>query len=249
MAKVIQFRLFEPPEVREVEVDPEKGDYAQNVFLSKFKPKKTTDDCYTPAAVYDAVINYVDRNIMPLHDMQVLRPFQPGGDYLAVNYTQNCVVVDNPPFSIYRAIIRNYCRLGVKFFLFAPALTLFVPDVDSIQYIICRCNITYDNGAKVRTAFVTNMLNREARVILSGSLSNAINAAQKRPYKLQKIQRPYNIQSSADLMRFVPRNGEIVLKGSAELLNTYQGRKIFGAAMQFNDVETELFKMIDDGRA
>lgn len=25
-------------------------------FLDKFKPKKTTDDCYTPAPVYETVI-------------------------------------------------------------------------------------------------------------------------------------------------------------------------------------------------
>ena len=30
-------------------------------FLDKFKPKKTTDDCYTPAPVYDAVAGYVAR--------------------------------------------------------------------------------------------------------------------------------------------------------------------------------------------
>ena len=28
-------------------------------FVEKFKPKKTTDDCYTPPAVYDYVLQYV----------------------------------------------------------------------------------------------------------------------------------------------------------------------------------------------
>ena len=28
-------------------------------FVDKFKPKLTTDDCYTPAAVYDAVAGWV----------------------------------------------------------------------------------------------------------------------------------------------------------------------------------------------
>ena len=27
-------------------------------FVEKFKPKKTTDDCYTPPAVYDAVVGW-----------------------------------------------------------------------------------------------------------------------------------------------------------------------------------------------
>ena len=30
-------------------------------FVDKFKPKKTTDDCYTPAEVYGAVLNYVKK--------------------------------------------------------------------------------------------------------------------------------------------------------------------------------------------
>ena len=28
-------------------------------FTEKFKPKKTTDDCYTPPAVYDALLAYL----------------------------------------------------------------------------------------------------------------------------------------------------------------------------------------------
>ena len=34
----------------------ESEEYA--AFVEKFKPKKTTDDCYTPPAVYEAVLNY-----------------------------------------------------------------------------------------------------------------------------------------------------------------------------------------------
>jgi hypothetical protein len=30
-------------------------------FLEKFKPKKTTDDCYTPANIYEAVLAWVAR--------------------------------------------------------------------------------------------------------------------------------------------------------------------------------------------
>lgn len=50
-------------------------------FCEKFKPKKTTDDCYTPPAVYDAVLDYVDRNVAPIGGREVVRPFWPGGDY------------------------------------------------------------------------------------------------------------------------------------------------------------------------
>lgn len=31
-------------------------------FVDKFKPKLTTDDCYTPPAVYDCIVDYVREN-------------------------------------------------------------------------------------------------------------------------------------------------------------------------------------------
>ena len=31
-------------------------------FVEKFKPKKTTDDCYTPEPVYSALVKYIDEN-------------------------------------------------------------------------------------------------------------------------------------------------------------------------------------------
>ena len=51
-------------------------------FVDKFKPKKTTDDCYTPQAVYDAVLNWAI-NEYGLHSREVIRPFYPDGDYEA----------------------------------------------------------------------------------------------------------------------------------------------------------------------
>ncbi len=35
-------------------------------FVEKFKPKKTTDDCYTPEPVYEAIKGGVSANLMPL---------------------------------------------------------------------------------------------------------------------------------------------------------------------------------------
>ena len=35
-------------------------------FVEKFKPKKTTDDCYTPPAVYDYVLVSSINSIYPL---------------------------------------------------------------------------------------------------------------------------------------------------------------------------------------
>ena len=47
-------------------------------FMEKFKPKKTTDDCYTPPCVYDAVLDWVKRNA-DIKDRPVVRPFYRSG--------------------------------------------------------------------------------------------------------------------------------------------------------------------------
>lgn len=238
MAKIIQYRLFEPPEIQEI---PPRG---YDAFTAKFKRKKTTDDCYTPPAVYDAVLRYVDEYIMPLHGLEVLRPFRPGGDYLAEKYGENTVVIDNPPFSIYTRIIRNYCEIGVRFFLFAPALTMFVPGVP-LQYVITRLNVVYENGAKVRTGFVTNMLGG-TKIRLAGVLAASIKAAQNVPGNKPKFNKPAGIYSSADLMKFCINGEDLTLEGSAEFVEKVQGRKIFGKGMQLPDSDTEILQRLNN---
>ena len=93
-------------------------------FVEKFKPKKTTDDCYTPPAVYEAVKDWAIERFQ-LQDKNIVRPFFPGGDYQNERYTENDVVIDNPPFSIISQICNFYVDNDIKFFLFAPSLTLF----------------------------------------------------------------------------------------------------------------------------
>lgn len=131
-------------------------------FVEKFNPKKTTDDCYTPPAVYDYVLQYVADHC-DIDGMTVVRPFYPGGDYESLVYPDNCVVIDNPPFSIVSQIVRFYLKRGIKFFLFAPHLTLFSADLDCTR-IVCGAAIVYENGAKVNTSFLSNMFG-EAGVI------------------------------------------------------------------------------------
>lgn len=124
-------------------------------FTEKFKPKLTTDDCYTPPNVYDAVKKWaIDR--YGLYDCEVVRPFYPGGDYKTYKYPENCVVIDNPPFSILSKICRFYSEQEINFFLFAPALTLFGSNTGN-NYLPCSAQVTYENGAKVSTSFITNL--------------------------------------------------------------------------------------------
>ena len=125
-------------------------------FVDKFKPKLTTDDCYTPQNIYEAIRDWAVKHY-GLQGAPVVRPFYPGGDYEHEPYPDGCVVIDNPPFSILSQICRFYTERGIQFFLFAPALTLFGIAAGTCNYLPMSCRITYENGADVRTSFVTNL--------------------------------------------------------------------------------------------
>ena len=124
-------------------------------FTEKFKVKKTTDDCYTPENVHEAVMAWVEQEYH-LDRRDFLRPFWPGEDYRAMEYPEGSVVVDNPPFSIRKEIVNFYMARGVRFFLYSPALTLLTRRLD-VCHIAIGVSITYENGAEVPTSFVTNL--------------------------------------------------------------------------------------------
>jgi hypothetical protein len=124
-------------------------------FVDKFKPKLTTDDCFTPPDVYNCVLKYVSDNF-DLGNRVVVRPFFPGGDYEMADYPDGCVVIDNPPFSILAKIVRFYQKKGIHFFLFAPHLTLFSPIVHCTA-VVCSGDVVYENGATVKTSFLSNL--------------------------------------------------------------------------------------------
>ena len=127
-----------------------------DAFVDKFKPKLTTDDCYTPQNIYETIRDWAVEHY-GLQGAPVVRPFYPGGDYEHETYPDGCVVIDNPPFSILSQICRFYMERGIRFFLFAPALTLFSIAAGMCNYLPLGVNVTYANGAIVNTAFVTNL--------------------------------------------------------------------------------------------
>ena len=142
------------PKAKYVQGQVGKDDYGE--FTEKFKAKLTTDDCYTPVEVYEAVLGWL-REKVDLSGANIVRPFWPGGDYEAYDYKEDDVVVDNPPFSILARILRFYQGRGIRFFLFGPQLTLFSSSSSSLTYIPCTCAVKYANGAKVNTGFVSNL--------------------------------------------------------------------------------------------
>lgn len=245
MANLVQLKLYnEPPEI----VATSKVAY--NDFLTKFARKKTTDDCYTPPAVYSAVVNWLGdvmlqhmSTLLPMFN--IIRPFYPNKDYLTIKYSENDIVLDNPPFSIYSQIVRNYMRMGVKFFLFAPALSLFVPD-SGASYVITGANIIYANGARVRTSFVTNIL--PYKILIAHGLQKTIHAAQQ-PAKAQTYRpnMPPQYWSSAQLLKFAnnPDFNFKPLTATEDFIKFDNNkRKIFGAAIKIGKTDNEILSNI-----
>ena len=125
-------------------------------FVEKHKPKLTTDDCYTPEPVYNVVRDWVCEEY-GVDASTFVRPFYPGGDYEFYDYPRDCVVVDNPPFSILAQIIRFYVDAGIKFFLFAPSMTIFTSYRKKVCSLCCNTKTIYENGAQINTSFLTNL--------------------------------------------------------------------------------------------
>ena len=152
-------------------------------FVDKFKPKLTTDDCYTPPEVYEMVKNWACAKY-GIDPAKIVRPFYPGGDYESFDYSGGAVVVDNPPFSKLVPICKFYLSEGVPFFLFAPELTVFSGRsiFTQINHIVSGCAIKYENGALVKTGFVTSF-DAHIAAMTAPDLGRAILAAQGEPSK------------------------------------------------------------------
>lgn len=162
-----------------------------DAFLDKFQVKKTTDDCYTPKEVMDVVINYVNEKY-PLDNKKIIRPFYPDGDFESIEYTEDMVVIDNPPFSIITKICRYYLERNVKFFLFCPHITAFGADIDC-THIIASADITYENGANMRTSFVSNLFG-DLKIIGDADLHQRLKKVQaKNKPNLPKYEYPDHI--------------------------------------------------------
>ena len=161
--------------------------------------------------------------------------------FVNYEYPENCVVVDNPPFSLLSKIVRFYSAHNVPFFLFGPSLTLFTaPDCD-VTYIIADTDIVYENGAVVRTGFVTNLC-PDIRIWCCPELKKAIAKAQETPSKQKRgFVYPDNIVTAATLGRIAAHQTELIIRkkdcqyiadsDSAKA----QGRSLFGGGFILSD--------------
>lgn len=192
-------------------------------FVEKFKPKRTTDDCYTPPAVYDAIKGWAMKKFNIAATRPIVRPFYPGGDYEHYNYPPNCVVIDNPPFSILAKIKMFYLERGIHFFLFSPSLTLLggSSTASCLTHILTDSNIIYENGANVRTAFVTN-LPCPYVIMTAPDLAQLIKEANAQAPKaeLPVLDFPANVLTSARLQKIAPLVDFAVPRTEARFVRT-----------------------------
>lgn len=210
-------------------------------FVEKFRGKKTTDDCYTPCEIYEVVKEFAI-NEYNLQDYEIIRPFYPDKEYRNLNYLQNQVVIDNPPFSILAKIIDFYLERNIKFFLFAPRLTCFdLGKRKGLSFIIVGQVITYENGAEIPTCFITNMDKYKIRT--SVKLDNKLREIQKQKAKtLPKYEYPHNLLTVSSLCKFMKRTKEDICIKDSEVhfvrrLDAQKEYKktIFGAGFLLSD--------------
>ena len=183
----------------------QEGNEEYNEFLDKFETKKTTDDCYTPDNIYEVVADYVAEKY-GVKKQGFIRPFYPGGDYKSFIYPKGCVVVDNPPFSIFAEIVKYYNSNGVKFFLFGPALTLCSGSGGGQFCAVCvGADVLYENGATVKTSFATNL--EKTRIKSEPELYKRIDEENKKNLAAQhknlpKYNYPMHVVTAAMVQRY-----------------------------------------------
>ena len=213
-------------------------------FVDKFKPKLTTDDCYTPPNIYEAVANWVV-NEYGVDKSTFCRPFYPGGDYQNYDYSGK-IVVDNPPFSILAIIVKFYIEKNIKFFLFAPTLTSLTSLSDLCTALCVGVDIEYENGAVVTTAFVTNLEPHNIRMRTPPSLYEAVDTANKvnrksKKKQLPKYVYPLELVTSANIYPYskygidfiIPRSESV--RVSALDAQRYSKKKIFGDGLLISE--------------
>jgi hypothetical protein len=214
-------------------------------FVEKFKPKLTTDDCYTPPTIYDIVADWVTQEY-GVQRWQMVRPFKPGGDYKAEQYGMMDVVVDNPPFSILQEICCWYQERGIPFFLFAPHLTA-ISTCPGVTTIITDTDIIYHNGANVRTAFRTNL--DKVAIRTAPTLRAAIVAETKRLKNVKPLPRyifPPNVLTVSKVQAVADVDFSVGWQESQQVRQLQSmkshGKAMFGNGYVVSDTAADRYK-------
>lgn len=217
-------------------------------FVDKFKPKKTTDDCFTPPEIYEVIRDWACREY-DIDPDKIVRPFWPGGDYENYDYPDGCVVLDNPPFSILSKICEFYLERDIPFFLFAPSLTAFSGKkiVMRVNHIICDANIIYENGAVVKTSFVTNYggdVVAQSSPELTQEINRVSDELRARTVKqLPKYEYPYHVLTTAMLQKYARYGVDFkVRRGECEHIRALDSQRpckktVYGGGLLLSNVK------------
>ena len=217
-------------------------------FVKKFEPKKTTDDCYIPPAVYVAVKEWAVKEY-GINAAKIVRPFYPGGDYENYDYSGGAVVVDNPPFSLISKIVDFYQERNIPFFLFCPGLTFFSTMVGrpEITGVIIDVSIIYENGASVPTCFLTN-LDDANMVRTAPDLDRKIKEIQgSEKVILPKYTYPSEVVTASRLKKITKAGIAITIpKNGGHMIRRLDAQKpikkaVYGAGMLINSERAEEF--------
>lgn len=106
-------------------------------------------------------------------------------------------MLDNPPFSILSKIVYWYQEHKIDYFLFAPGLTLFSTARGTCNYIVADGAIRYENGASVKTGFVTNLGNY--KIESAPDLKQMLKSVQNKEKTIPKLVYPKNVITAARL--------------------------------------------------
>ena len=230
---------FKFPEGVQQEQSKRRAAIEYEAWLEKFETPKTTNNCYTPAAIYLAVSDWA-MNEYGLAGRRILRPFHPEGDYENADYQVGDVVIDNPPFSILTKIVRFYESKGVDFFLFAPHLTLFGTNAKCL--IVTNADIVYANGAKINTSFVTSLDDAKVRTapMLKKAMADADAARKAEKPKLPKYSYPDNVITAALLGKIASVDFKVYPNEISEKLSRLDSQKeakkgLFGGGFLLSD--------------
>ena len=198
-----------------VEIISTESEKMYNYCVTNGRNINTPDECYTPPAVYDAVLDYaVDRyNLQGKH---IVRPFIPGGNYQQYGYGKNDVVIDNPPFSMTTKIVNWYIDHNIPFFMFINGLygvSLSRGLHAKATVIVTDANVSFDNKGnekRIKLGFVTNL--EPKNIILRGdaTLTNRLNGLVKKK-ALNKFKYPVNMLQNSDVSKAIHHGVELKL--------------------------------------
>ena len=225
----------------------EEGNESYNEFLDKFETKKTTDDCYTPENIYEVVAGWVSKEY-GVDRKNFVRPFYPGGDYQNERYKQTDIVVDNPPFSILTEIVTFYTEKRIRFFLFAPGLSCFGhTQKEGVCAVCTNAAVTYENGARVNTSFLTNLGDGTLAAVSCPDLHEEIKRVNEANEKamhrdLPKYNFPFEVMTAARLgylakygQRFEIKRKEAAFIRTLDAMKDEGKEGIFGGALLMSE--------------